>query len=354
MSAVAPVPALLALPLAALAIVLARRLALATGLVAKPNPIVRAHRAPVPYLGGAAVVGSWALLVLVSPRLGVSPLAPGTLARVAAAIALAAIGTWDDARPLTPRAKLAAQAVVTVGYLAAVHAPLAPASVADAAILVLLTNAFNVIDVMDGLLALVTAIGAGALLLLPGIAAGPLANELVIALGSVAALFAFNRPPAAVFAGDAGSLPLGFLVGATALAARGPHVPLHLALLGAAAVPLFEVSLLVPARLARGRSPLRGSPDHFALRLQDQRGWGKWRVLGATALAGGACALSAALAARLPTPFATALVAGTLVALVLPWIALWRIPPPTAIRDDAARSVAERLPERGSDDHRGR
>jgi len=312
----------------ALALDGARRLALAIGLVSRPNPIVRSHRRPVPYLGGAGLVAAYALLLAAGSVVGGFHPGRDSILRAVAAFVIAGCGTWDDARPLAPGVRLLIEGTVAGAYVAAIGITSPSSWLVQVAILVLLTNAFNVIDVMDGLLPLVSALAVVSLLATPGVSPTPLGLELRIALIGLAVLFLFNRPPAHLFAGDGGSLPLGFLAGAWCLEARRiAPASTEFALLGAVAVPLLEVALLVVARVSRGASPLRGSPDHFALRLQDRLGWGKWHVLGVTALVGILFALAAPAGARLSAPWPAVVAAMALSGAAILWLALWRIPP---------------------------
>jgi UDP-GlcNAc:undecaprenyl-phosphate GlcNAc-1-phosphate transferase len=195
-----------------------------------------------------------------------------------------------------------------------------------------LVNAFNLIDVMDGLLCVVTGIAAIGLLAAPGLVSGATHLEIGVLLAGLAAFFLFNRPPAHIYAGDGGSMPLGFLIGAWILDAPRPDSPLHaLARVGLCAAPALELLLLIPARLQRGLSPLRGSPDHFALRLQDQLGWSKRRVLAVTAVAGSLFALAPWLVAHAPAGTAAILAAFAITVGAIAWFALWRIPPRPAV-----------------------
>jgi UDP-GlcNAc:undecaprenyl-phosphate GlcNAc-1-phosphate transferase len=136
----------------------------------------------------------------------------------------------------------------------------------------LLMNGLNMIDGLDGLAAGVGAISAltlGALAIALGQPGAALA-ALVLA-GSCGGFLLFNRPPAAVFMGDAGSHLLGCQLAAIALmsSTKTPAV-LTLALpLLAVALPLFETVFAFMRRLASGRHPFRGDRRHLHHRMLD-------------------------------------------------------------------------------------
>jgi len=308
-----------------LLIEIARRVALAAGVVSRPNPIVSAHRRPVPYLGGVGLILGYAIaLVWVVPGAGAAT--GPQLARLVTALALMTLGTWDDLSPLGPWPKLNVEALLCGGYLLATGEPWGTRFVIELGLMVMLVNAYNLIDVMDGLLC-VTATAAF-LGLLGARGTRPLRVELEALAVGMGVLFLFNRPPARIYAGDAGSLPIGFLVAALVRSAVPADAGVGaLALLGVCAVPVLEIALLVPARLAAGRSPLRGSPDHFALRLQDQLHWSRPRVLFASALVCAALALAPLAFDRLPARLAIAYAAAALALGAWCWSAVWRIPP---------------------------
>ncbi|MGH7730087.1 MAG: hypothetical protein ACRENJ_02445, partial [Candidatus Eiseniibacteriota bacterium] len=325
----------------AASIAAARRAAVTLDLVARPNPIVRSHRAPVPYLGGAGLIAAYLALLAGSWALEGALPARDVLGRSAGALGFAALGTWDDARPLGPWFKLVVQSALCAAYLLVAGTPPGPGFMLKLLVLVTLVNAYNIIDVMDGLLCVLAGLAVLGLLVLRSPASVSLTPELTLMLVGLGVLFFFNRPPARIYAGDAGSLPLGFLVAAWGLAAAGDAVTVpSLAIVGLWGVPLLELALVIPARLAKGRSPLRGSPDHFALRLQDALGWNKWRVLDAASIVGAGFAAAPWVSTRLGAPasaiyaFACVLVAATT------WRALWRIPPHPRSHDDAPAGAA--------------
>ena len=201
-----------------------------------------------------------------------------------------AIGLFDDIHPFGAVAKLVAQSAVCSIYLVAV-APPAPFHILSFGLrlgfILLIVNAFNLVDVMDGLLIVVASVATIGLLGGPFLSSPLNRIESWTLLATLIVGFWFNRPQARIYLGDAGALPLGFFIACLYLGgasnSAGPEALVHL---GAFAVPLFEVALIVPARARRGLSPFRGSPDHFALRLQDQAGWSKGRVLTVTVAIG--------------------------------------------------------------------
>ena len=259
---------------------LARRLAWRLGVTAQPAAN-RYHSRPTPLLGGLAIYAAVMLVTAgTAGRTEVRELA-GILG---GASLVALLGAWDDSRPLSPYAKLAGEAVAAGGLLlAGVQVTLLGqrlggglGAAADLALTLLwvvaLTNAANLLDNMDGALAGVTLVAATAIALLAQGSGQLLVAPLAAALaGACLGFLAFNRSPASIFMGDAGSLFLGFLLAALGIKLRFPGqspsaswmVPVLV--LG---VPLFDTLLVVVSRLRRGLNPLKhGGKDHLAHRL---------------------------------------------------------------------------------------
>lgn len=248
----------------------AKRAASRWGFIDHPRED-RAHCAPTPRLGGAAVVAAAAVATAPWWR----SLPPGVAAGAAAAIVL---GLVDDRRPLSPAAKLLGQALAA-GALVSAGWGAHPAGVLAAAAFwtVALMNATNLLDNQDGALcsaALPAAAGLGAIALLdgaPAIAAGSFALA-----GALAGFLRYNRPPASIFLGDAGSLAVGFALSAItlALAARAGGFPRVLAPAFAVAYPFFDLVFVVVTRIASGRRIDRGGVDHTTHRLAAALGSG--------------------------------------------------------------------------------
>jgi UDP-GlcNAc:undecaprenyl-phosphate GlcNAc-1-phosphate transferase len=316
----------------ALGTLAARALARRVGLLNAPNPIVPQHVRPVAYLGGVGVAAGLAAGLAAAAAAGARwpaglPL-PGLLAGAAAFLAL---GTWDDARPLAWRPKLALQAAAALAAAAGgVVLPLSGWPLVDGALAVLwivvVVNAVNLTDVCDGLVAGLLAVTCALLA-----ATRPEVAPVALAAGAAAAGFLlFNRPPASIFLGDGGAHLLGFVLAALLLAdARGAppaQAAGRVALL--AGVPLFELAFLVAMRRRKGLPWWRGSPDHFSLRLQ-AAGLTRWQTDAVAWSAAAALALAAALLPRLPLPGQAALAAAVAAAGAAAWRALarWEVGP---------------------------
>lgn len=134
-----------------------------------------------------------------------------------------------------------------------------------------ITNAFNHLDVVDGLCAgsaLVVSLAFCAIALLNG----DLPNAaLTLALsGAVLSFLIYNLPPAKVYMGNAGSHFLGFVIAGIALLISYAPLERRAALLSPILIlwlPIFDTSFLVFMRLAKKILPFRKSNDHLAFRF---------------------------------------------------------------------------------------
>jgi UDP-GlcNAc:undecaprenyl-phosphate/decaprenyl-phosphate GlcNAc-1-phosphate transferase len=141
-----------------------------------------------------------------------------------------------------------------------------------------LTNAFNLLDNMDGLCAGIAIIVGAALLidLLPGAAgtrAFAEARYLAILLGATGGFLVYNLHPASIFMGDSGSLLLGFSVAAVTLSS-GREAPGRSDVLSIVAapvlvllIPIFDTTLVTLSRWFSGRRASQGGRDHSSHRL---------------------------------------------------------------------------------------
>ena len=262
-----------ALAVSAALVPLCRSMALHKGYVARPRAD-RWNTRPTALFGGVAiavtVLGLAAtggdLLDLALPLLG------GLLIFI--------VGFTDDILSLKPTTKLIAEIALAAMFvflgerlrwtdLAALDMLL------TIVWLVGVTNAFNLLDNMDGLCAGIAIISGAALLV--GLAGrpdvGPEMRYLAIMLGATSGFLIYNAHPASIFMGDAGSLFLGFTMAALTLTAGGPAHDRSriLSIVGAPMlvllIPIFDTALVTVSRLVSGRPVSRGGRDHSSHRL---------------------------------------------------------------------------------------
>lgn len=178
------------------------------------------HARPMPRVGGLAVWAGALPIALVAP-----PAVPGAwLVWLLAAGLVAGVSAVDDWRGVDPVARLAMHLAAAVAVaLAVVRAgpdfTPAGAGLAVAGMAVLLvwaSNLYNFMDGTDGLAAAMGVCGFGAYGIAAGMAGAPAAVYLALAAATVPFL-ALNLPPARIFMGDVGAVPMGFLAGALGL-----------------------------------------------------------------------------------------------------------------------------------------
>ncbi|MFA5200199.1 MAG: MraY family glycosyltransferase, partial [Candidatus Omnitrophota bacterium] len=134
-----------------------------------------------------------------------------------------------------------------------------------------ITNAFNLLDIMDGLAGGVTFIVASAFLLIGYFNADLTAQilSLILCASSAGFLF-FNLPPAKVYLGNSGSHFFGFFIASLALITQYASSNNAFALASPVMIvglPVIDTVLLVLFRLIKKRPPFKKSNDHIALKI---------------------------------------------------------------------------------------
>lgn len=266
---------------------LARRTALRYDIVDHPGGR-KAHHAPMPYLGGLAIYVAFLLfllgLVVFKVRGGNDPHTPlaQALAMIAGATLMVVLGLVDDRFALRPLLKLGGQVLAAVVlYIAGLHFHFHHFPWLDFPISMLwvlgMTNAFNLLDNMDGLSVGTAAIGCAYFFVLAELE--PIKQFLVASMaialaGACLGFLYYNFNPARIFMGDAGALFLGFMLSVLGLKinANGNGFPnLHavnffmpVVVLG---IPIFDTTLVTISRLRRHVPVSRGGRDHTSHRL---------------------------------------------------------------------------------------
>lgn len=247
---------LIALALSLAATPLARRFGLAAGLTDAPGGR-RIHLTPIPRAGGIAVVLSTVAACAVYGGLPAGVC--GFI--VAGGVLLLAIGLADDALELNPQIKLLGQlAAAVLAVIGGLRLSLIdPTGVggmlgmADAALtvlwIVLITNAVNLTDGLDGLAAGVGTIACGWLACTALRADDPAAAVAPLALGgALIGFLVYNFNPASIFLGDAGSLVIGYSMAVLPLIGAGGSAMPPLAAALVVAVPVTDTMLAIARR----------------------------------------------------------------------------------------------------------
>jgi len=261
---------------------LMRKIALAQGVLDRPNSAHKSHKNPVPYLGGVAIIIGVVIIsyiALISNKftwsnfwLATSVLGP--------AVVMGLVGLWDDIKSLNPLPRFIGQSFA--GLVVAIILILndnignpTGITVLDAAITVIwivgICNSINFFDNLDGGAAGTVAITAISLtyLAITGDQYFIAALSIVVA-GSTLGFLIWNRAPARIYMGDAGALFLGLLI-ATLTVRFKPStdnsvvsfaIPVLLL-----AIPILDTTVAVFSRLRRKVSPFQGGKDHLSHRL---------------------------------------------------------------------------------------
>jgi UDP-GlcNAc:undecaprenyl-phosphate/decaprenyl-phosphate GlcNAc-1-phosphate transferase len=249
------------------------------------------HKAPIPRLGGVAVYFTFCALILFetavvsfglhlhrpeSTRIVLRILMPATLMFV--------VGLVDDIFNIRAVLKLAAEIIAGVWlYRIGCHVPMSgikfhgvdyshlASCLATIAWVVMLSNAFNLIDGLDGL-----AAGASVFPLLTFSAValhnhnGQMAVASLVLTGALLGFLRFNFNPATIFLGDSGSLFIGFMLSALSLAGNQAKAPTLLSValpVVACGLPLAETMVSIMRRFLSGRPIFTADREHFHHRL---------------------------------------------------------------------------------------
>jgi UDP-GlcNAc:undecaprenyl-phosphate GlcNAc-1-phosphate transferase len=244
------------------------------GLVDAPGGR-KVHLQSVPRLGGVAVVAGAALTLFLVTRLAGGPpdVASSLLPILIGTAIVFAVGVIDDVRPLPPWPKLLVQIVAAVLVMQAgllvervtIAGQTWQLGVWSWPITLLwivgVTNAFNLIDGVDGLAAGISII-AGATCATILVARGHTPEAILVTslVGATLGFLVYNFAPATIFLGDGGSLPVGFVLATTAITGWQKGATAL-----AAGVPLLLFALpIADAASALTRRILRRGPDNRA------------------------------------------------------------------------------------------
>lgn len=239
----------------------------------------KTHDNEIPYLGGTAILiglaaGVVFYLILGDPPEGLVDLR-NILTVLVVGVVLSLVGLGDDVRPLPRMVRLGAQvAAASAAWSLGFRVNATGYEWLNIAITLVwiigVTNAFNLLDNMDGLSAGLAALSATSFAGMAILSGQPVIAMVLLALaGSSAGFLAHNRHPAKAFMGDSGSLLLGFLLALLGIELTFENIVeitflVPVVVLG---IPIFDTTLVVLSRLRHGRPVFLGGRDHVSHRL---------------------------------------------------------------------------------------
>ena len=211
------------------------------------------HVMPIPCIGG---LGMMAGILVAAALLAEIALVPMMLA----AFALTAVSVLDDVRGLPVALRFVSHLVAALGCMLALGLDDWTLLLATLAV-VWMTNLYNFMDGSDGLAGGMAAIGFGAMGLAAWLSNAPELAAFCVSIAAAALAFLrFNFPPARIFMGDAGSIPLGFLAASLGILGARQNVWPYL-------FPLLVFSpFIIDASVTLARRGLRGEKIWLAHR----------------------------------------------------------------------------------------
>lgn len=248
-----------------------------------PDGKIKNHKQVTPYLGGASVfIGFLMSLALVFP------FENKILLFIVGSTLLLFVGLIDDILRIRPYQKFFGQAVAALCFLkAGFHLKemffLSNYWNIPISFLWMMTviNAYNLVDVMDGLATTLAACATFSFFVI-ALSFGHIQIALLLGalLGSLVAFLWYNKPPAKIYLGDAGSLFIGGILATIPFSFDWSFHNWYgfLTPIIVLAIPLLEVAFLIVIRSYKGIPFYQGSPDHFCLYLKSN-GWSIWEIL---------------------------------------------------------------------------
>jgi len=261
---------------------LMRRIAISKEILDWPNSAHKSHYKPVPYLGGVAIILGIVLVTYVAILFSKFSASNFWLATslIGPALVMGLMGLWDDIRSLHPFPRFIGQTIagIVVAIILILNDTLGTPT-GSIALDIFLTiiwivgicNSINFFDNLDGGAAGTVAISSSTIAYLALTNNQNLVGaSAVVISGATVGFLIWNRNPAKIYMGDAGSLFLGVLI-ATLTIRLVPDTTSKLASYAIPvlilAIPILDTAIAVTSRVMRRVSPFQGGKDHLSHRL---------------------------------------------------------------------------------------
>ncbi|MDP6685839.1 MAG: MraY family glycosyltransferase, partial [Candidatus Omnitrophota bacterium] len=187
------------------------------------------------------------------------------------------LGLVDDAKDLRPFVKIIVETIVILGllffgfYTRIAFLPVWVNMLITFLWMLFITNAFNLLDIVDGLASGLVVIISLTLLTISIVNKDVVAGVILIAMiGAHLGFLKYNYPPAKLYMGDTGSLFSGFILGVTAINISYASPERSLALVTpvlAMSLAIYDTLFLIIMRVRQGKPIFSKTNDHFTLRL---------------------------------------------------------------------------------------
>lgn len=248
-----------------------RRLAVRCKFLDQPSSR-KFHKSPTPLMGGVAIfLGFWVVTFIFIRSQWLIPIFIGSLI-------ISGVGLWDDRFVICPRYKLFFQFIVslftvTAGARASVFLPVPLSYIVSILWIIVITNAFNLLDNMDGVSCGIAFVASLILFFVSLILKNYFISSALCAfMGALLGFLIFNFPPASIFMGDCGSMFIGYIISiitilGTYYRRESPTLfPVVIPLL-VLAVPIFDVLSVICIRLIHRKPIFQPDKNHFSHRL---------------------------------------------------------------------------------------
>ena len=237
-----------------------------------PDGRLKNQKKPVPYLGGLILY-----FAFISPVSLLFTFNRELLGILFAGSILLIVGLFDDLQAMTPGIKFVFQIVATYILMKSgiimslMFLPPWLNTILSFIWILSMINAFNIIDIMDGLASCIGMIVCFTIFIIAALNGNFLISILAVSLGAALAGFLkFNWQPAKIYLGDSGSMFIGLVLGSIVILLDYSYTNEFAFISGVLilAIPIFDMIYVIFLRLLKGKSPFFGNPDHFSLRLK--------------------------------------------------------------------------------------
>lgn len=244
-----------------------------------PDNILKTHKRPVPWTGGTAIIFLFFIILFYFFYYGYIG-KEKTILIATTSFLIYILGIVDDKKNLSPYTKLFFQFLISliiaqktgidIKFFRA-HFQLINYTLSILWIMTLI-NAFNIIDILDGLCSGITILILITIIIIAKITGSQSVFYMAVALIiPVSAFYIFNFPPAKLFLGNSGSMMIGLIISILTIEISYTSVNIISLIIPVmiTGLPLYDLILVSIFRILKKKSPLRGSKDHFALRLME-------------------------------------------------------------------------------------